>query len=289
MNLALLEEKNLVDVWKQKETRQRKSRKKDEFSIRKSKWRINSFDFGSVILTLAKGLTKIILLIACFYVTFLSYKFVNHSPYFNIDEVAMVGNKRVSNEALNTWIGPIVGRNIFQLNLDEISQKLTEHPWVQSVSARRVFPQAIYIELKERTPFAKIQLENIYVMDNYGVLLGTEVNSQNKLPTITGITRKNAKFGENIVDKEIIDGLKMMHSLNQLSMFEKNKIENMHINSKSRIIFSTHNQDTKIHIRPEITQESFKNLVLALDAIKKNGQDLSYIDLSFKNKIILKH
>jgi len=289
MNLALLEEKNLVDVWKQKETRQRKSRKKDEFSIRKSKWRINSFDFGSVILTLAKGLTKIILLIACFYVTFLSYKFVNHSPYFNIDEVAMVGNKRVSNEALNTWIGPIVGRNIFQLNLDEISQKLTEHPWVQSVSARRVFPQAIYIELKERTPFAKIQLENIYVMDNYGVLLGTEVNSQNKLPTITGITRKNAKFGENIVDKEIIDGLKMMHSLNQLSMFEKNKIENMHINSKSRIIFSTHNQDTKIHIRPEIAQESFKNLVLALDAIKKNGQNLSYIDLSFKNKIILKH
>jgi len=289
MNLALLEEKNLVDVWKHKETRQRKSRKKDEFSIRKSKWRINSFDFGSVILTLAKGLTKIILLIACFYVTFLSYKFVNHSPYFNIDEVAMVGNKRVSNEALNTWIGPIVGRNIFQLNLDEISQKLTEHPWVQSVSARRVFPQAIYIELKERTPFAKIQLENIYVMDNYGVLLGTEVNSQNKLPTITGITRKNAKFGENIVDKEIIDGLKMMHSLNQLSMFEKNKIENMHINSKSRIIFSTHNQDTKIHIRPEIAQESFKNLVLALDAIKKNGQNLSYIDLSFKNKIILKH
>ena len=289
MNLALLEEKNLVDVWKHKENRQRKSRKKDEFSIRKSKRRIISFDFGSVILTLATGLTKIILLIACFYVVFLSYKFVNHSPYFNIGEVAMVGNKRISNEALNTWIGPIVGGNIFQLNLDEISHKLTEHPWVQSASARRVFPQAIYIELKERTPFAKIQLENIYVMDNYGVLLGTEVGSQKKLPTITGIKKKNAKLGENIVDKEIIDGLKMMHSLNQLSMFEKNKIENMHISSKSRIVFSTHNQGIKIHIRPEIAQESFKNLVLALDAIKKNGQNLSYIDLSFKNKIILKH
>jgi cell division protein FtsQ len=287
MNLALLEEKNLVDVWKQKETRQRKSRKKDELSIRKSKWRINSFDFGSVVLTLATGLTKIILLFACFYVIFLSYKFVNYSPYFNIDEVAMVGNKRISNEALNTWIGTIVGRNIFQLNLDEISQRLTEHPWVQSASVGRVFPQAIYIELKERTPFAKIQLENIYVMDNYGVLLGTEVDSQNKLPTITGIKIKNAKLGENIVDQEIIDGLKMMHSLNQLSMFEEKNIENVHISSRSRMIFSTHNQDTKIHIRPEIAQESFKNLVLALDAIQKNGQDLSYIDLSFKNKIIL--
>jgi len=289
MNLALLEEKNLVDVWKHKENRQRKSRKKDEFSIRKSKWRINSFGFSSVLFTLATGLTKIILLIACFYVVFLSYRFVTHSPYFNVDEVAMVGNKRIPNEALNTWVGPIVGGNIFQLNLDEISQKLTEHPWVKSASARRVFPQAIHIELKERTPFAKIQLESMYVMDNYGVLLGTRFDSPNKLPTITGIKMKNTKLGENVVDEEIIDGLKMMHSLNQLSMFEKNKIESMHISSRSRMIFSTHNQDTKIHIRPEIAQESFKNLVLALDAIKKNGQDLSYIDLSFKNKIILKH
>ena len=289
MNLALLEEKNLVDVWKHKETRQRKSRKKDEFSIRKLKWRINSFDFGSVILTLAKGLTKIILLIACFYVVFLSYRFVTHSPYFNVDEVAMVGNKRIPNEALNTWVGPIVGGNIFQLNLDEISQKLTEHPWVKSASARRVFPQAIHIELKERTPFAKIQLESMYVMDNYGVLLGTRFDSPNKLPTITGIKMKNTKLGENVVDEEIIDGLKMMHSLNQLSMFEKNKIESMHISSRSRMIFSTHDQETKIHISPEIAQESFKNQVLALDAIKKNGQDLSYIDLSFKNKIILKY
>ena len=289
MNLALLEEKNLVDVWKHKENRQRKSRKKDEFSIRKSKWRINSFGFSSVLFTLATGLTKIILLIACFYVVFLSYRFVTHSPYFNVDEVAMVGNKRISNEALNTWVGPIVGGNIFQLNLDEISQKLTEHPWVKSASARRVFPQAIHIELKERTPFAKIQLERMYVMDNYGVLLGTRFDSPNKLPTITGIKMKNTKLGENIVDEEIIDGLKMMHSLNQLSMFEKNKIESMHISSRSRMIFSTHDQETKIHISPEIAQESFKNQVLALDAIKKNGQDLSYIDLSFKNKIILKH
>jgi hypothetical protein len=42
-------------------------------------------------------------------------------------------------------------------------------------------------------------------------------------------------------------------------------------------------------MRPEIAREGFKNLVLALDAIEKNGQGLSYIDLSFKNKIVVKH
>ena len=89
--------------------------------------------------------------------------------------------------------------------------------------------------------------------------------------------------------EEVIRGLKMMRSLNQLSMFEKNPIDNVHISSRYRITFSTHTQDIKVHIRPEIAEESFKNLVLALDAIEKKGQGLSYIDLSFKNKIILKH
>ena len=120
-------------------------------------------------------------------------------------------------------------------------------------------------------------------------MLGTEVGDANKLPTITGIKAQNFKLGSNVANEKIIRGLKMMHSLNQLSMFENNQIDNVHISSRFRITFSTHNQDTKIHIRPEIARESFKNLVLALDSIEKNEQDLSYIDLSFKNKIVVKH
>ena len=259
------------------------------FSGRKSKREESSFDLGSIFLTLITGLAKMVLVVACSYGIFSSYRFITQSPRFNINEINLVGHKRLSNEELSSWIGPIIGKNIFKLELDEISKRLVEHPWIQSASARRVLPQGIYVEIKERIPFAKIQMEQVYVMDNYGVLLGTEVGDANKLPTITGIKAQNFKLGSNVADEEIIRGLKMMHSLNQLSMFENNQIDNVHISSRSRITFSTHNQDTKIHMRPEIARESFKNLVLALDAIEKKEQDLSYIDLSFKNKIVVKH
>ena len=289
MDLVLLEEKNLADAWKQKEARRRKNREKNKFSGRKSKWGTTNLDFGSIFLTLTTGLAKIVLVVACSYGVLSSYRFITQSPRFNVNEMNLVGQKRLSNEELNSWIGPIIGENIFQLELDKISQRLVEHAWVQSASARRVFPQGISVELKERTPFAKVQLDQVYVMDNYGVLLGTEVGDANKLPTITGIKAQNFKLGSNVANEEIIRGLKMMHSLNQLAMFENNQIDNVHINSRSRITFSTHNRDTKIHVRPEIAREGFKNLVLALDAIEKKGQGLSYIDLSFKNKIVVKH
>ena len=289
MDLSLLEEKNLVNVWKQKGPYHRKARNKNRFSERKSKREESSFDLGSVFLTLITGLAKMVLVVACSYGIFSSYRFITQSPRFNVNEMNLIGHKLLSIEELNSWIGPVIGENIFQLELDKISQRLVEHPWVRSASARRVFPQGIYVELKERIPFAKIQLEQIYVMDNYGILLGTEIEGANQLPTITGIKVQTPKLGRNVADKEIIGGLKMMHSLNQLAMFENNQIDNVHINSRSRITFSTHNRDTKIHVRPEIAQEGFKNLVLALDAIEKKGQGLSYIDLSFKNKIVVKH
>ena len=289
MDLALLEEKNLVDAWKQKESRQRKNRKKNEFSGRKSRWKITNVDLGAGFLTITTGLAKIVLVIACSYGVFSSYRFITLSPRFDVNEMNLIGHKRLSIEELNSWIGPIIGGNIFQLELDKISQRLVEHPWVRSASARRVFPQGIYVELKERIPFAKIQLEQIYVMDNYGILLGTEIEGANQLPTITGIKSQNFKLGSNVANEEFIGGLKMMHSLNQLSIFEKTPIDNVHISCRSRITFSTHNKDTKVHIRPEIVQENFKNLVLTMDAIEKNGQDLSYIDLSFKNRIVVKY
>jgi len=289
MDLALLEEKNLVNVWKQKGSYQRKTRNQNGFSVRKSKREETSFDLGSIFLTLITGLAKIILVVACFYGIFSSYRFITHSPRFNINEINLVGHKRLSNEELSSWIGTIIGKNIFKLELDGISKRLVEHPWIQSASARRVFPQGIYLEIKERTPFAKIQMEQVYVMDNYGVLLGADLRGANKLPTITGIKMKNPKIGSNVADEEIIRSLKMMHSLNQLSTFEKNPIDNVHISSRYRITFSTHTQDIKVHMRPEIAQESFKNLVLALGAIEKNEKDLSYIDLSFKNRVVIKH
>ena len=289
MDLALLEEKNLVNVWKQKGSSQRKARNKNGFSERKSKREETSLDLGSIFLALINGLAKIVLVVACFYGIFSSYRFITQSPRFNINEINLVGHKRLSNEELNSWIEPIIGKNIFKLELDRIAKRLVEHPWIQSASARRVFPQGIYVEIKERTPFAKIQMEQVYVMDNYGVLLGADLRGTNKLPTITGIKMKNPKIGSNVADEEIIRGLKMMHSLNQLPMFGKNPIDNVHISSRYRITFSTNTQDVKVHMRPEIAQESFKNLVLALGAIEKNEKDLSYIDLSFKNRVVVKH
>ena len=220
---------------------------------------------------------------------FSGYRFITHTPYFEISKVNTTGIKHLSTEELNTWAGTIIGKNIFQLDLREFSKKLAAHPWIHSASVRRVFPQGINIEINERTPFARIKLDKLYIMDNYGILLGKETSNITKLPLITGIKAKNPAPGNNVADKEIIRGLKAMHNLNLLPMFKKNPIKSVHINSKSRITFLTQNQDIRVYMRPGMIQQGLKSLMLVIDTIEKNEPNLKYIDLSFKNKVVIKN
>ena len=289
MDLALLEQKNLVNAWRQAQTHQNQNRKRSGPAGRKSKQGKNDFHIGEFLRTLTTGVAKAILIAACSYGVFASYRFINSSLYFNINKVNWLGLQRLSTKDLTSWVGPIIGKNIFQLDLNQVSQKLAEHPWVQTVSARRVFPQSLYIELKERIPFAKVQLEKIYVMDNFGILLGPEERKFDGLPLITGISAKNPKPGSNVVNEDMIRGLKMMYYINQIPMFKINPIDTVHINSRSSVTFVARNRDMEVHMRPDRAEESFKNLMLVLNMIEKDERDLSYIDLSFKNKIVVKY
>ena len=158
------------------------------------------------------------------------------------------------------FVKPYVEEDNSENAINKISQKLVEHPWVQTASARRVFPQSLHVELKERIPFAKVQLEKIYVMDNFGILLGPEERKFDELPLITGISATNPKPGNNVANEEIIRGLKTMYYINLLPMFKKNPIDSVRISNRSRVTFVTQNRNTEVHMRPGMAQENLKNL-----------------------------
>ena len=289
MTLTLLQEKNLASVWGKKQTIKQQSLKLNGRTEAKVKRETTSFDLAFLFTNIIGALAKAILIAAFFYAVFSGYRFVTHTPYFEINKVNTTGIKHLSTKELNTWAGTIIGKNIFQLDLREFSKKLAAHPWIHSASVKRIFPQGINIKINERTPFARIKLDKLYIMDNYGILLGKETSNITKLPLITGIKEKNPAPGKNVADKEIIRGLKAMHNLNLLPMFKKNPIESVHINSKSRITFLTQNQDIRVYMRPGMIQQGLKSLMLVIDTIEKHEPSLKYIDLSFKNKVVIKN
>ena len=87
MDLAILEQKNLVNAWRQAQSHQSKRRKKSLLANRKPKQEKSDFDLSELLKVLITGTAKTILIATCIYAIFTGYKFTTNSPHFNINEI----------------------------------------------------------------------------------------------------------------------------------------------------------------------------------------------------------
>ncbi len=76
------------------------------------------------------------------------------SPRFALQEVTLLGGKRVSPEQAREQAGVSLGGNIFALDTAAAEQKLLQNPWIVEARVTRDLPRALRIEVKEREPAA---------------------------------------------------------------------------------------------------------------------------------------
>lgn len=238
--------------------------------------------------TLLDWFTKLLLAGAVVYGGLEGYQFATTSPQFEISEVTVVGNQTLPNKELHTWLGSVTGENIFLLNLEDLSSRLVRHPWIQTVSVRKVFPQNIVVEVTERKPYARVQLDEVYVMDNFRVLLSLETKKYRHLPLIVQPwSGRKPALGEKAALEGVIESLKTMQFLNKMPLFADNPIKTSAIDDFSRVIFTTRDDGLKIYMGLETIEQDLQNFLLIRDTLEKDKQNIAYVDLSFKNKIVV--
>ena len=63
--------------------------------------------------------------------------------------------KHVSAEQIRDAVRPRLGHGFFALNLDAVQQAVAALPWVESVEARKRWPDTLILRIYERQPFAR--------------------------------------------------------------------------------------------------------------------------------------
>ena len=134
-------------------------------------------DFRTRLVTGFDLAAKLILLAILVYGGFHAHRFVTTSPQFAVSKVTFQGQRVLGKASLNRWAATIEGQNIFTVDMQAITEELRESPWVAGVSVMRKLPQTLQIHLQERTPYARIQLNRTYLMDNYGVLIARDAGT----------------------------------------------------------------------------------------------------------------
>jgi cell division protein FtsQ len=87
------------------------------------------------------------------------------SPRFSIQEVNLIGGKRVAPDVARDQAGIVPGSNIFALDTAVAERKLLENPWISQARVTRDLPRSLRVEIKEREPAAlAVFAERLYLV-----------------------------------------------------------------------------------------------------------------------------
>lgn len=86
---------------------------------------------------------------------------VNISRFFPIRTVRVYGANRVDHEDVKLRLMPLVNNGFFAVNVEYIRDRLTQLPWVQTLSVRRVWPDQVELSVVEKKPVAHWNAESL--------------------------------------------------------------------------------------------------------------------------------
>lgn len=225
-------------------------------------------------------MTKTLLLIA------LALILIIYIPQFHLDEIKLNGNIYIEVDDLLRITNIKRGDHIFTIDTDDMENRLKKDLRIEDAKVKRLFPNGLFITLKERIPIATISCEYGYLDLDAGCLVLDAYQKEKKSKRTVDIKGKTAQ-GLYIGDKVNDDMLQnVLIFLQAIESTERKKISKIIINSDSDIRAYTYNN---IEIRlgaPERMAEKATQVEGFLIEFSQPHKPVEYVDFCYKSPFI---
>ena len=229
------------------------------------------------ILTIIKTSTYMILFLLLISSIYKYNKYTDDLFYLKYLEIK--GNDYISTDEIADLISVNRKKSIFDYDIKNIKNTLEKIPFVKTVHIGLKIPDKLEIQITERVPIALIlHNKTKFFIDN--TIIVADFNSLNHFPVpILNIKNKNINSNNSMhIIKYLYKNYNSMYS---------NVSEILELNSKITLI--TDNK-TKIFINPNMAINNIQKLIDFEQSIElvKNINNYKYIDLIYKNQIVVK-
>ena len=142
------------------------------------------------LLRLSKAAVLAMLLTVLLAMTLLrGWQAVERSGIFQLRQINVQGCRIVREEELLALTELRLGVPLFGIDLPEAEQCVRRHPWIDTVSIRRSWPDTLHVLVQERRPLALINLEKgLHYVDQHGAVFAlVEPGQDIDFPVLTGL------------------------------------------------------------------------------------------------------
>tara|TARA_B100000315_G_scaffold255670_1_gene299634 strand:+ start:2271 stop:3107 length:837 start_codon:yes stop_codon:yes gene_type:complete len=184
----------------------------------------------------------------------------------------------------------VFGQNIFQANIQHVSDRLRDNPWIETAEVSRKMPASLQVKIKERIPFAKIEMTDgkTFLVDRKAFLIKEiESHEYQVLPAIQLNDETYYEIGSSLESEEIKNGIKFIEKI--FSVKNSDQVINftsISMEEGGRYILRT--ATASIRVSEEILKENLDKLKIASKIIDQEDLKVKYIDLTFDGQVVLK-
>lgn len=173
------------------------------------------------------------------------------SPFFNVKQINVSGNTKITSEELISLSGIQLEENIFKVRKNQVEKNIKQNAYVENVKIKRSLPNTIEIEIIERTPTYMISLANAYVyINNQGYFLEVSKESLN-LPIIVGYSTEEGEI--HIGNRLCTEDLQKLNDVLQIMKSAENNqitelVTKINISNKNDYVLELKSEKKTVHI-----------------------------------------
>lgn len=124
------------------------------------------------------------------------------SDLFHVKNIGILGNDVVTDDEIKAIINFHEGESIFTLSSGKSEKILKKNPYIADVDIIKKYPSNVDILIKERICRAYVeykQMETYILIDEEGMILGTEASPLEDKPVIIGLDFSDYVIGKSLV------------------------------------------------------------------------------------------
>lgn len=126
------------------------------------------------------------------------FRTLERSGVFSVRRVTVQGNRMSSEAQIRTLADIKQGVQLFDVTVEEVAERIRQHPWIDQVEVERVWPDTLTVRVTEHRPLAMINIEGeeqgLYYLDYQGtVFVPVDPLQDIDYPVVTGISPPDGK------------------------------------------------------------------------------------------------
>jgi POTRA domain-containing protein, ftsQ-type len=208
------------------------------------------------------------------------------SPIFNIKNINVSGNSKISSEEILSLSQLRKDENIFKINKQDTREKVKQNAYIDTVEIKRTLPDVVTIVVTERTATYQISFSNMYMLiNNQGYMLET-TELDKSMPLIVGVTTKKEEIkpGNRLCSddlEKLEDVLRILESAKSNNLDKLiNKID---ITNKDDYVVEMKKEKKIVHLG-DVTNLALKMLYVSDIINKEKDEGEIFVNTDLENK-----